>query len=61
MNICIFYVLYYLFVGDSERFLRRGITKEHRRRLKGGERIFKAYQTNPDAILKVMDADQMLF
>ena len=61
MNICIFYVLYDLFVGDSERFSRRGNTKEHRRRLKGGERIFQAYQANPDAILEVMDADHMLF
>jgi hypothetical protein len=61
MNICIFRVYYDLFVGDSERFSKKCNTKGHRRRLKGGERILKAYQTNPDAILEVVDADHMLF
>ena len=29
--------------------------------MKEGERIFKVYQANPDAILEVMDVDHMLF
>ena len=61
MKICIFYVLYDLFVGDLERFSRRGNTKEHRRHSKRGKRIFKVYQANPDAILEVINADHVLF
>lgn len=49
------------FEGDSGRYSRRGNDKEHRRRLKGGERIFKAYQADPDAVLEVVNIDHMLF
>ncbi|XP_024400655.1 uncharacterized protein [Physcomitrium patens] len=43
------------------RFSRRGNDKEHRRRLKGGERILKAYKEDPDAILEVVNTEHMLF
>jgi hypothetical protein len=48
-------------LGDSERYIRRGNDKTHRRRLKGGERIFKAYQFSPMDVLEVIDKDHLLF
>ena len=47
--------------GDSEGYLRRGNNKTHRRRLKGGERIFKAYQQSPMDVLEVIDKEHLLF
>lgn len=65
-NCFISYVLlkfnkYFLYIGDSERFSRRGNDKGHRRRLKGGERIFKSYQATPSNILQVVDEANLLF
>lgn len=33
----------------------------HRRRLKGGERILKAYEENPESILETLDEEHSLF
>lgn len=48
-------------ISDSERFSRRGNDNGHRRRLKGGERIFKSYQSAPSNVLQVMDEAHLLF
>lgn len=47
------YVFY--IVGDSGRFSRRANDRAHQRRLKGGERILKAYEANPSTVLEVVD------
>lgn len=49
------------FVGDSGRYIRRGNDKIHRHRLKGGERIFKDYQSSSKDVLQVVDKENRLF
>lgn len=53
------YVFY--IVGDSGRFSRRANDRAHQRRLKGGERILKAYEANPSTVLEVVDETHRLF
>ena len=43
------------------RYSIRGNDKEHRRRLKGGECILKAYKEDHAAVVEVVDADMKLF
>ena len=50
--------LYYGFaccVDDSGRYATRANDKSHRRRLAGGERIFRLYEVNPHNIFEVVD------
>ena len=50
-----------MYIGDSSKFPKKGSDKVHRRRLKGGERIFKFYQSTLEVTLEVVDMDHMLF
>ena len=49
------------FVGDSERYIKRGNDKIQCRRLKGEERIFKDYQSSSNNVLQVVDKDNRSF
>ena len=55
------YNCYFLCVGDSQRYSKRANDSGHRRRLKGGERIYKSYQRDASNVLQVIDEEHSLF
>ena len=48
-------------LGDSGRYSRRANDQHHQRRLKGGERILKAFELNPENTLEVISEEQLLY
>ena len=48
-------------LGDSGRYSRRANDRHNQRRLKGGERILKAYELDPENTLEVISEEQLLF
>jgi hypothetical protein len=48
-------------LGDLGKYSRRTNDRHHQRRLKGGERIFKAYELDLENTLEVISEEQLLF
>ena len=48
-------------LDDSGRYSRRVNDRHHQRRLKGGERILKAFELNPENTLEVISEEQLLY
>ena len=55
------FLIFGFILGNSERYSRRANNWHHQRRLKGGERIFKAFVLDPENTLEVISEEQLLF